>query len=84
MAPVVVMIPGWGGETGAVGGAGGSALKKAYITSATIKRTHITSKRARGTGGKFRTARAIITVTLKEAVFFKSAEEAQGAGQASF
>jgi len=63
--PVNVYIPGWGDH-------GKDEVKNAYITNASIKRTHITPKGTqyhRITGAS-RAVRAIITVTMKEAVFF--------------
>lgn len=68
--PVLVQMPGWGSR--------GSELKYAFITSASIKRTHIRSDES---GGNMRAVRATITLTLKEAVFFSSAEEAEEKGQ---
>jgi hypothetical protein len=70
--PVLVQMPGWGSRN--------TELKYAFITSASIKRTHI--RAGSESGGNTRAVRATITLTLKEAVFFSSAEEAEKKGQA--
>jgi len=75
MSPILVLIPGWGERD--------DEVKYAYITNASIKRTHITDKRStyfrnRGTS---RAVRATITLTLKEAVFFRSQKKAKESGQ---
>ena len=76
--PILVMIPGWGRN--------GEELKHAYITNSSIKRTHITKKNANyfTNAGAVRAARAIITVTMKEAVFFRTKKDASKAGQTVF
>ena len=76
--PIIVLIPGWGRS--------GEEVKHAYITNASIKRTHITDKNANyfTNPGSTRASRAVITVTLKEAVFFTTKEAASKGGQTVF
>ncbi len=78
MKPIPVYIPGWGVRN--------EEVKYAFITSASIKRTHITDKNAQyaQNPSSIRAVRATFTVTLKEAVFFETAEEAQKAGQSVY
>lgn len=64
--PIPVYIPGWGSR--------GEEVKSAYITSASIKRTHITVKDPKQ--ASIKAVRATITLTLKEAVFFGKKAEA--------
>jgi len=73
--PVIVLIPGWGRSD--------QELRWAYIVNASIKRTHLTDKNANywSNPGAVRASRAIITVTLKEAVFFQTSEIAGKKGQ---
>jgi hypothetical protein len=71
MDPIPVVMPGWGDR--------GEQLKYVYITSASIKRTHI--KADSESGGNTRAVRATITLTMKEAVFFETEKEAEAAKQ---
>lgn len=77
MNPIPVYIPGWGQS--------GDEVRHAYIVNASIKRTHITDKNANyfPYPGMVRASRAVITVTLKEAVFFSSTAAAEKGGQTS-
>lgn len=75
--PILVYIPGWGKRV--------DEVKYAYITASSIKRTHITAGNNEFfTPGTVQGVRATITVTLKEAVFFRTMEEAQAGGQTNF
>jgi hypothetical protein len=74
MRPILVYIPGWGTR--------GEEVKYAYITSASIKRTHVTDGTDQFfTPGTVKAVRATITLALKEAVFFSRAAEAKDKGQ---
>jgi hypothetical protein len=75
--PIFVYIPGWGKR--------GDEVQRAFITSASIKRTHIVAGNSGfSIPGTVKAVRATITVTLKEAVFFRTKDEAKTAGQTSF
>jgi hypothetical protein len=75
--PILVYIPGWGKRD--------DQIQRAFITSSSIKRTHINAANNEFfTPGTVKAIRATITLTLKEAVFFSQKDEAKKEGQTSF